>query len=50
MPTTIFVNMMIAGVDNVNFAGVARNTTNYNDIKTCKKTEISKGKPSKTLL
>jgi hypothetical protein len=42
---------MIAGVDDdINFAGVARNTTYKNDINTSKKVEISECKPSKTLV
>jgi hypothetical protein len=46
-----FSHIMIAGVDdNINFAGVARNTTNKNDINTRKLVEISKDKPSKTLV
>jgi hypothetical protein len=46
-----FSHIMIAGVDdNINFAGVARNTTNNNNINTSKLVEISKDKPSKILV
>jgi hypothetical protein len=42
---------MIAGVnDSINFAGVARNTTNNNDINTGKLVEFWNDEPSKTLL
>jgi altronate dehydratase len=49
--TQNLIHIMIAGVDdNVMIAGVARNTTNYNDINASKFVEISKDKPSKTLV
>jgi hypothetical protein len=35
---------------NINFAGVARNTTYKNDINTSIKAEISEDQPSKTLV
>jgi hypothetical protein len=42
---------MIAGVDdNINFAGVARNTSVNNDINVSKLAEFSKNKPSQTLV
>jgi hypothetical protein len=41
--TKNFFHIMIAGVDeNINFAGVARNTTKNNSINTSKLAEISK--------
>jgi hypothetical protein len=44
-------NIMISGVDeNINFAGMARNTTKHSNINTSKLAEISKHKPSKTLV
>jgi hypothetical protein len=46
-----FSHVMIAGVnDSINFAGVARNTTNNNDINTGKLVEFWNDEPSKTLL
>jgi hypothetical protein len=49
--TKNFVHVIIARVDeNINFAGVARNTTKNNNINTNKLAEISKDKPSKTLV
>jgi hypothetical protein len=46
-----FSHVMIAGVDdNINFAGVAKNTTYKNDINTGKLAEISKDKPYQTLV
>jgi hypothetical protein len=46
-----FSHVMIAGVDdNINFAGVARNTTVNNNINQSKMAEISKDKPYQTLV
>jgi hypothetical protein len=46
-----FSHIMIAGVDdNINFAGVARNTAYKNDINIGKLAEISKNKPYQTLV
>jgi hypothetical protein len=46
-----FSHVMIAGVDdNINFAGVARNTSVNNDINVSKLAEFSKNKPSQTLV
>jgi hypothetical protein len=46
-----YIHIMIAGVDdNVNFAGVATNTTNTNAINPSELAEISKDKPFKTLV
>jgi hypothetical protein len=46
-----FSHVMIAGVDdNINFAGVARNTTINNNINQSKMVEISKDKPYQTLV
>jgi hypothetical protein len=49
--TTIFIRSKIAGVNNnINFAGVTRNTTVNNNINQRKMAEISKDKPYQTLV
>jgi hypothetical protein len=50
-PAANFIHVMIAGVkDNINIAGVAENTTNTHNINLSELAEISKDKPSKTLV